>query len=268
MSIQEVKDFWNNRPCNIKHSSSKIGTKKYFDEVEKRRYFVEPHIPKFAEFDLWKNKNVLEIGCGIGTESINFARAGAHLTVIELSETSLELCKKRFEEYELSATFVLANAEDLQNIEFETQFDLIWSFGVIHHTPNPEKVIEGIRKHLKQDGELRLMLYSKISYKLFWAMHEYDRWDMSKIDETIQYYAEAQQGCPVAHTYTFSDVEQLLKDFTIMQMYKDHIFIYDIPNYIQGKYVIDKTWENVSLETLEKLKKELGWHTLIVAHKK
>ncbi|HEX2978596.1 MAG TPA: class I SAM-dependent methyltransferase [Candidatus Babeliales bacterium] len=89
--------------------STTPGTREYFDEVEARKYFVEPHIPGFAEFGLWSGKRVLEIGCEIGTEAINFAN-GAQLTIIELSNESLELAKKRFEVYGLTANFILGSA--------------------------------------------------------------------------------------------------------------------------------------------------------------
>jgi SAM-dependent methyltransferase len=129
--IEKVREFWDRRPCNIRHSPKPIGTREYFDEVERRKYFVEPHIPVFAQFERWKGKKVLEIGCGIGTDAVNFARAGADYTGIELSPKSLELTMKRFEVYGLKGRFYLGNAEELSKFVPGEPYDLdlfIWSY--------------------------------------------------------------------------------------------------------------------------------------------
>ena len=73
--IAAVREYWNARPFNIRHSPKPVGTREYFDEVEARKYMVEFHIPGFADFPNWKGKKVLEIGCGIGTDTMNFARS-------------------------------------------------------------------------------------------------------------------------------------------------------------------------------------------------
>ena len=93
-TIDDVKQFWNDRPCNVRHSKKETGTKSYFDEVEKKKFFVEPHIKSFSHFNEWNGKKVLEIGCGMATAGINFARYGADYTGVELSKESLELAKK------------------------------------------------------------------------------------------------------------------------------------------------------------------------------
>src|SRR3954462_271468 len=100
--IDRVRAFWNARPCNIRHSAKAVGTREYFDEVEHRKYFVEPHIPAFADFARWNGKRVLEIGCGIGTDTVNFARAGAHVTAVELSDASAAVARTRAEVFGLS----------------------------------------------------------------------------------------------------------------------------------------------------------------------
>ena len=147
-TIEDVKKFWNDRPCNVKHSSKEVGTKEYFDEVERKKFFVESHILKFTDFEKWKNKKILEIGCGIGTAAINFAKNGADYTGIELSEESLNITKKRFEVYGQKGTLLHANAEELSNFLPEQKFDLIYSFGVIHHSPQPEKIVDQIKKYM------------------------------------------------------------------------------------------------------------------------
>lgn len=265
--MESVKKFWSASPCNVRHSRKEIGTREYFDEVEAKKYFVEPHIPSFAEFEKWKGKKVLEIGCGLGTETVNFARAGAQVTAVDISEKSLELAQKRAEVYGLSVRFLLANAEELSSVlDPSEKFDLIWSFGVIHHSPHPENVIEQLSQYLLPGGELRIMLYSLVSYKAMWAMHEHGPWNMSTMRDTIRHWAEAQSGCPYAYVYSFSDIEDLLSPyFTVQKIWKDHIFTWNIPDYVEGRYVKDPAWEGMTDEELRKLEKELGWHTLVKA---
>jgi SAM-dependent methyltransferase len=209
----------------------------------------------------------LDIGCGLGTESLNFALAGAEVTLVDLSKTSLELCKKRFELYGVKGTFVVGNAEELSEIlpqeNVSNKFDLIWAFGAIHHTPHPEKIVEQMKKLLKEGGEIRAMVYSKVSYKLFFLMKETGVWDFSKLDQIISEYAEAQVGCPVAFTYTLDDVRKLFEGFKLLELKKAHIFPYKIPEYKEYKYVKEDCWANVNQETFANLESELGWHTLV-----
>lgn len=266
----EVKNYWNNRPCNINHSKKSFLSKEYFDEVESKKYFVEPHIPKFAEFDKWKGKKVLEIGCGIGTDSINFARAGADLTIVEFSDKSLDICKKRFEVFGLKAEFYCGDAEKLDEILSDQKFDLIYSFGVLHHTPNPENAYKLLSRYMHKDSELRIMVYSKISWKLFWLMMENNIKSMGSMDNLIRIYSEAQVGSPVTFTYTFNEITNLLNEhgFQVSKIWKDHIFTYDVDNYKNNIYIKDNYWKDFDEELFKEFEKELGWHTMVIANLK
>jgi 2-polyprenyl-3-methyl-5-hydroxy-6-metoxy-1,4-benzoquinol methylase len=267
VAIETVQAFWDARPCNIRHSPRPPGTREYFDEVEQRKYFVEPHIPGFAEFARWKGKRVLEIGCGIGTDTMNFARAGARVTAVDLSPRSLEVARQRAEVFGLAdrIQFHLGNAERLDELVPVEHYDLVYSFGVIHHTPHPEEAVSRIRKFMSADSELRIMVYSKVSYKLFATMRESGMWDMGRMDELMAKYSEAQTGCPVTYTYTFDEVRALLEGFTVEEVRKAHIFTWDVDAYKQYEYRKDPAWAGVDDVRLGALERELGWHTLVRA---
>lgn len=253
-SIKEVEDFWDSRPCNVKHSNLAIGTKEYFNEVEKRKYFVEPHIPHFAEFSAWSGKRVLEVGCGIGTDAINFARNGALYTGVELSSESLSLTKKRFEVFKFSGEFVHADCENLVSELGSRKFDLIYSFGVLHHTPSIERALAQIKALSSDSTKLKLMLYAKNSWKQFMIEGGLDQ-------------PEAQAGCPIANTYTHEEVRKILSDsgFKTISIKQKHIFTYRIPEYREFKYVKQPWFENMPQEVFSILENRLGWHLLIDA---
>ena len=115
------------------------------------------------------------------------------------------------------------------------------------------------------------MVYSRVSYKLFFLMRETGIWDMGGADRLIAEYSEAQSGCPISHTYTPDGVRALVESsgpFEVLRVEKAHIFPYSIPEYTRGELVRAPEWANVTDEQMAELEKELGWHTLVVARRR
>ncbi len=266
-SIDEVRSYWNARPCNIRHSQKPLGSREYFDEVEARKYFVEPHIPDFAEFARWQGKRVLEIGCGLGTDTVNFARAGALVTAVDLSDESLAMARKRVEVFGLAdwVRFHQANAERLsETVPVET-YDLVYSFGVIHHTPYPEAVIAEIRKYMGPESVFKMMVYNRRSWKVLWILASYGRFAFWRLDELIARCSEAQTGCPVTYSYTRQSVKGLLAGMDVTRTRAEHIFPYSIPEYKRHEY--KKVWYFRWLpdKAFHWLERRLGWHLCLDA---
>jgi SAM-dependent methyltransferase len=252
-TIDDVLSYWNRRPCNIRHSTREVGTREYFDEVEARKYFVEPHIPEFAEFGRWRDKSVLEIGCGLGTDAVNFARAGARYTGVDLSPVSLGLARTRFGVYGLTGEFLCSNGEELSQALPPASFDLVYSFGVIHHTPRPREVIESARRLVRSTGELRIMLYARHSWKAIMIEEGFDQ-------------PEAQSGCPIALTYTAETVRELLDGaFEVVDMRQAHIFPYVIEKYVRYEYEPQPWFKAMPSDLFDALQRRLGWHLLVTA---
>lgn len=252
VDISIVQSYWDRRPCNIRHSAREVGTREYFNDVEERKYFVEPHIPGFAQFERWKGKRVLEVGCGIGTDAVNFARAGADYTGLDLSTVSLDLARKRFDVFGLKGRFIQGNGEKLDRIVEAASFDLVYSFGVIHHTPNPTAIIASIRKAVSPDGEVRIMLYNRNSWKAAMIDAGYDQ-------------PEAQSGCPIAFTYSDDEVKELMEGFAVVSITNDHIFPYVHEKYVKYEYEVQPWFRAMPEGMFKAVEHAFGWQKLVVA---
>lgn len=169
--LDRVHDFWNENPCGSKHAEAEAGSREFFAQVERTRYKLEPQIPHFADFAGARGQEVLEIGVGLGSDFVRFAREGAQLTGVDITERSIELVGRRLELEGLEAHLRIASAEELP---FEdASFDRVYSWGVLHHTPNTEGAIREAVRVLRPNGRLCLMLYGRhswVSYGL-WVRH-------------------------------------------------------------------------------------------------
>jgi SAM-dependent methyltransferase len=252
---QRIRDYWNNQPCNVRHSKNTPGSLEFFQDVSARRYRVEPHIPEFAGFYLWQGKQVLEIGPGIGSDAAEFARNGADYYGIDYSDESVKLAQQRFKVEELEGTFVCGDSSDAESYNTLPKMDLVYSYGVIHHFPAIDRIIDNVYNILKPGGEFRFMVYAKNS------------WKQAMINRGLDQF-EAQAGCPYAKSYTKDDILDLLgSKFHLERLRQDHCFMYNVDAYKQGRYELEPWFEAMPEAMREAVKEYLGWHLLVKAKK-
>ena len=166
-----MRDFWEEEPCGSEHAGAPEGSPEFFAEVERTRDELDPYIARFADVEGAKGKRLLEIGVGLGTDFIRFVRAGAIATGVDLTEHAVQLVRRRLELEGLQGEVVVADAESLP---FEDgTFDRIYSWGVLHHTPDTGRAVQEAIRVAKPGARLCVMLYARHSWVTYgmWARH-------------------------------------------------------------------------------------------------
>lgn len=165
-----VKSHWEAQPCGTRDIPAG-DRRRFFAELEKERYTWEPYLPAFARFEQGAGKRLLEIGVGAGTDFVNWVRHGARATGVDLTEHGVRLTRERLALEGLAADVHVGDAEGLP---FDGElFDIVYSWGVIHHSPDTPAAIEEVRRVLKPGGRALIMVYHVHSWVAFmlWAIH-------------------------------------------------------------------------------------------------
>ena len=164
---ERVRAFWNEAPCGTAAAEAPRYSRPYFDEIEAERYRLEPEIFSFAQFTRHRGKEVLEVGIGAATDFLQWVRAGVHAYGVDLTEAAVEHARRRLEVYGLAAEDL--RVADCENLPYpDARFDLVYSWGVIHHTPDTARALAEICRVLRPGGAAKVMIYHR--HSLFAAL--------------------------------------------------------------------------------------------------
>jgi ubiquinone/menaquinone biosynthesis C-methylase UbiE len=286
--ITEVKEFWNSNPCQSDLSTAD-DRRRYFEEISRNRFGKrEWHVPTVAAFDQYRGKDVLEVGCSIATDGLEFAKNGANYTGVDLTPNAIEMARERFQLFGVPGRFEVSNAEERIPFADET-FDHVYSFGVIHHSPVPEKIVREVHRVLRRGGTATVMLYnrSSINYyieimflrKLFrhllrpkWMpgvlakITGFDQWKLEGHRETLtkkltheQWVSMNTDGpfCPLAKVYNHAEAAQLFADFAEV---RQEVWEFNVDHWPGLSKILPKSAERW-------IGRQWGWHRMIYARK-
>lgn len=246
---EEVFEYWEKSIPMTFHDIPEMS----FEEKRRFRYQLQDYMHEAFKFERFKEKSVLEIGCGAGIDSIEFARYGADVTAIDPTEKAVETTKQHFAEAGVTGEVIRASADDIPVPD--NHFDCVYSFGVLHHIPNLEPVLNEIQRVLKPDGRLLAMVYNQDSllyaYSILY-LHGIEKGELKNHtpDELVSIYSERNEGCPYTKAYTKETAEETFG--SILEDIETSIYYDAIDTKEKRKVKVEIPGRN-----------DLGWHIVV-----
>jgi ubiquinone/menaquinone biosynthesis C-methylase UbiE len=214
---QAVKSYWEKEACGTQEFiTGKLDelSPAWFRQIEEHRYEVEPFIHSVAQFTRHSGKSILEVGVGAGTDHLQWAKAGAKCYGVDLTAKAIKTTQAHLSIYGLQSCLQQIDAEELPFPD--NFFDVVYSWGVIHHSANPGKIIREIRRVLKPQGVFLGMMYGRhslVAFKLWikFALLQGKPW--KSLTEMVAHHMES----PGTKAYTCTELKALFSDFTAFQ---------------------------------------------------
>lgn len=247
----DVRNYWNHHIHDLEITSHPVGTPGFFEDLDQYHFEKLHHLLRLVDFDGWRGKRVLEVGCGAGTDLARFARGGATVTGVDLSASAIELARKNFEQQGLAGEFREADGEHLP--WDEGTFDLVYAHGVVQYTPDGGRLIDECRRVLKPGGEAIFQVYNRVSW-------------LNALSRLMKVPLE-HEDAPALRKYSAAEFKGMLRGFREVRIVEERFPV---------KSRLHKGWKGLAFNTMfvgtfnalpRPLVKRFGWHLLAFCRK-
>ena len=249
--IESIANYWDEHIHDLSIATDAVGTPGFFQQLDEYRYDKLNYLPRLVDFNSYRGRNLLEVGCGTGIDLVRFAREGANVTGIDLSKTAIALAGRNFMQSRLNADLFVMNGECLQFPD--NMFDTVYAHGVLQYTADTEKMVVEIHRVLKPGGEAIMMVYNKYSWL--------------NLMRNLTKVPLEHEDAPVLKKFSLSELKQLLRPF---QEYRI------IPERFPVKTKLHSGWKarlfnHVFVAAFNLMPRPwirpLGWHLMVFATK-
>ncbi len=252
-TLEDVRSYWNEYVNDAEVTDLPVGTPEFFEALERYRYEKIDYLKEYVDFPRYRGQKVLEVGCGVGIDLLQFARAGAMVSAIDLTQNAVSLARANLAREGHTGDVRVGNAEALAFPD--GSFDVVYSHGVLHHTVDTERAIEEVRRVLREGGEAIVMLYNRYSWFNLAAMLS---------GTPIEH---AQKDAPIIRRYSSGECRQLFRRFREVAVHVDRFPKRTVKhqNLFAGlnNYLLVPFFEVLP----QALKRPFGWHIMIRAIK-
>ncbi|HEV8347430.1 MAG TPA: class I SAM-dependent methyltransferase [Vicinamibacterales bacterium] len=161
-TIEDVRAYWNTHIHDLEVSKQPPGSRGFFDDLDRYHYEKLHHLVRLVDFDGYRGRTVLDVGCGAGVDLARFAKGGAEVTGVDVSTSAIDLARTNFAQQGLRGRFDVANGEQLPFAD--NSFDLVFAHGVVQYTAHPQRLVDECRRVLKPGGEAIFQVYNRVSW--------------------------------------------------------------------------------------------------------
>jgi ubiquinone/menaquinone biosynthesis C-methylase UbiE len=245
--IEQIQHYWNERIHDLEMTDKPVGTREFFADLDQYRFDKLHYLPRLVNFSAYRGRALLEVGCGIGTDLVRFARGGAIVTGVDLSSTAIDLAKQNFDLHGLRAQELrVANGEALPFAD--ASFDVVYGHGVLQYTADAAQLIRECHRVLKPGGEAIFMVYNRVSW-------------LNALSKVMSVPLE-HEDAPVLKKYSIAEFRALLAPFASVRI---------VPERFPVKSRLHKGWKALAFNTLfvgtfntlpRGWVRPLGWHLM------
>jgi ubiquinone/menaquinone biosynthesis C-methylase UbiE len=250
--IDAIARYWNERIHDLEMTTHPVGSREFFDDLDEYRFDKLHYLPRLVDFDSYNGRELLEVGCGIGTDLVRFARGGAMVTGVDLSSTAIALARKNFDLHGVTAKDLrVANAEALPFDD--ASFDVVYGHGVLQYTAHADRLVRECHRVLRPGGEAIFMVYNRISW-------------LNALSKLMKVQLE-HEDAPVLVKYSIAEFRRLLGVFGDVRI---------VPERFPVRSRLHKGWKGVAFNTMfvgtfnalpRAMVRPLGWHLMAFARK-
>jgi ubiquinone/menaquinone biosynthesis C-methylase UbiE len=251
--IDQIQRYWNERIHDLEMTRHQVGTREFFDDLDDYRFDKLHYLPRLVDFAAYRGQRLLEVGCGIGTDLVRFARGGAVVTGVDLSTTAIELAKQNFALHGVTAQELrVANGEALPY--GDGSFDVVYGHGVVQYTANAPQLIRECHRVLKPGGHAMFMVYNRVSW-------------LNALSKLMKVPLE-HEDAPVLKKYSIAEFTSLLAPFADVRI---------VPERFPVTSRLHKGWKGVAFNTMfvgtfnalpRPWVRRFGWHLMAFCAKR
>jgi SAM-dependent methyltransferase len=246
-----VRRYWDTHIHDLDVSSATPGTPQFFQDLDQYHFEKLHHLPRLIDFDGYRGKKVLDVGCGAGTDLARFARGGADVTGVDVSASAIALAKANFAQQGLTGDLREADGEHLPFPD--NAFDVVYAHGVVQYTANDRALVGECRRVLKPGGTAIFQVYNRISW-------------LNALSKLMKVGLE-HEDAPVLRKYSIGEFKALLDGFSDVRIVAER---FPVKSRLHGgwKGVLFNTMFVGTFNALPRAwVRRFGWHLLAFCRK-